>query len=561
VLQGLDSPCAFCTNDKLLDASGEPSGIYEWEHFNTHSQRWYALRDRALRWGDGRLVRVEIATDITAYKEAQARIEHLAYYDSLTGLPNRLQFIEQLGGLTQGDEQASSLVAICYLNVDGFKAINERDGRAFGDAVLVELAGRLRRAVYQAEHVARTGGDEFALLLTELATTAEAIDRARAIQRRIARGLWVGGQHLHLTVSLGLTLFPIDQAGPDALLQHAHEALFQSKRRGPGGYDLYDPIRDHQARQQRNLYQEFAQALTRNQLVLHYQPKVRLADGQVHGLEALVRWQHPRKGLLRPDQFLPIIEDNPLEFALGEWVIQTALAQQARWREQGRELLVSVNISPRQLQEENFSAFLAQALGLDDAHDVEQGGDQAGKQGGGQDRVQGGQQAGEQGGDQVHAGPPRLEIELLEIARLDDAVAAAVVMRDCKRLGVRFSLDDFGTGYASLTYFHQLPIDIVKIDRRFVLNMLDNTEDRAIVEGVLLMARTLPRPVLAEGVESFEIGQLLQQMGCEYAQGYGIARPMPAEQVLPWLSAWAKERRWDQPATDPRPLSPELSMS
>lgn len=575
VLQGLKSPCTFCTNDKLLDASGEPSGFYEWEHFNTQSQRWFALRDRALRWSDGRLVRVEIATDITGYKEAQARIEHLAYHDSLTGLPNRLQFIERLGELTNADGQASSLVAICYLNVDDFKAINERDGRAFGDAVLVELAGRLRRALHKAEFVARAGSDEFALLLTELANTAEAIDRARAIQRRIAQVLWVKGQSLHLSISLGLTLFPIDQAGPDALLQHAHEALFQAKRRAPGSYHLYDPIHDHQARQQRQLYQEFAQALTQDQLVLHYQPKIRLADGQVHGLEALIRWQHPHKGLLRPDQFLPIIEDSPLEFALGEWVIKTALMQQAFWREQGQQLLISVNISPRQLQEQNFSAFLAHALGLDAEQTGaptgqlggEQGGEQAREQAGGLDGEQAGEQvgpldgeqAGELGSEPVAAGSARLEIELLEIARLDNAVAAAVVMRDCKRLGVRFSLDDFGTGYASLTYFHQLPIDVVKIDRRFVLNMLDNAEDRAIVEGVLLMSRTLPRPVLAEGVESFEIGQLLQQMGCEYAQGFGIARPMPAEQVLPWLSAWAKERRWHQRATDPKPPNPDPS--
>ncbi|MCF7995009.1 MAG: GGDEF domain-containing phosphodiesterase, partial [Chromatiaceae bacterium] len=245
------------------------------------------------------------------------------------------------------------------------------------------LAGRLRRALHKAEFVARAGSDEFALLLTELANTAEAIDRARAIQRRIAQVL-------------------AEQGGEQA-----------------GGQD----------------------------------------------------------------------------------------------------------------------------------------GEQAGEQVGPLD----GEQAAELGSEPVAAGSARLEIELLEIARLDNAVAAAVVMRDCKRLGVRFSLDDFGTGYASLTYFHQLPIDVVKIDRRFVLNMLDNAEDRAIVEGVLLMSRTLPRPVLAEGVESFEIGQLLQQMGCEYAQGFGIARPMPAEQVLPWLSAWAKERRWHQRATDPKPPNPDPS--
>jgi|GEM_PF-3965905 len=518
VLYGLEAPCSFCTNDKLIDASGEPCGVHGWDHFNPRSQRWYALRDRAVRWSDGRLVRVEIATDITAYKEAQAYIERLAYYDSLTGLPNRIQLVDLLGRITDDSLEPPSLLAVCYLNLDEFKTINDRDGRDFGDAVLVALAQRLLRGMRQGDYVARLGSDEFALILTDMSSTVEALNTVQAILRQVGRALEVAGQRLFLSASLGLTLFPVDRAGPDALLQHAHEALFQAKRRRKGCYYLYDPIRDHQAQQRRHLYQEFVNALAKDQLRLHYQPKIRLADGRLHGLEALIRWQHPEKGLLRPDQFLPLIEGSPLEQALGEWVIHRALAQQQCWRDQGQELLISVNISPRQLQEPNFSIFLARAL---DKHS--------------------------------QGAAVRLEIEVLEIAELDDVGVAAEVMRACKQLGVSFSLDDFGTGYASLTYFQQLPIDIIKIDRRFVLGMLDNPDDRAIVEGVLLMARTLPRPVLAEGVESPQIGQLLRQMGCDYGQGYGIARPMPAEQVLPWLSDWANGQRWCPPAAQALP--------
>jgi diguanylate cyclase (GGDEF)-like protein/PAS domain S-box-containing protein len=512
VLHGLAHPCSSCTNDKLVDASGEPSGVYQWEFYNQRNQRWYAARDCAMRWSDGRLVRVEIATDVTAYKEAQAHIEHLAYFDSLTGLPNRVHLIEQLGQLIPASEQAQRMLAVCYLNLDEFKLLNEHNGRAFGDRILVALALRLRGSIGQDDCVARIGSDEFALLLTGLSSSFEAVEAARELLRQVNQALEIEGRRLHLSASLGLTLFPIDRAGPDALLQHAHEALFRAKGRSKGSYHLYDPIQDHQTRQRRHLYQEFGRALTNGELVLHYQPKIQLTDGQLIGFEALLRWRHPQKGLLGPDQFLRRIEDSPLELALGEWVIETALTQQRRWRQQGRHLPVSVNISPRQLQEPGFSAFLTGKL------------------------------------ETLGPGRPTcLEIEVLEIAQLDDPLAAAKVMRACKELGVAFSLDDFGTGYASLTYFQQLPIDIVKIDRRFVLNMLDNREDRAIVEGAVRMAQTLPRPVLAEGVESLEIGQMLRQIGCQYAQGYGIAQPLPADQVLAWVSSWAKDRRWRPP--------------
>ena len=491
----------------VLDEQGHAS--FEAQHRDAHGHE-LTVEVRATRIHyDGKPAIMGLCRDITEQKQTQARIEYLAHHDPLTGLPNRSLLTEHLRQLTDHAVHANQLVAVCHLNLDDFKPINDSYGHEVGDALLVELAKRLKGALRQEDEVARVGGDEFAILLTGLDSPFDALEAMHRLIRQVNLPFEVQGHRLHLSASLGLTLFPTDHAGPDALLQHAHEALFKAKASNKGGWHLYDPIQDYEERQRRQLRQEFAQALENDQLLLYYQPKVNLSDGQVVGLEALVRWQHPREGLLAPDRFLPQLKDTPLDIALGEWVITTALAQQQLWREQGIPLAVSVNISPRQIQEASFSEFLARAL----------------------DRHQ-------------RRSEVQLEIEILEIAALEDASAAAQVMRACRDFGVRFSLDDFGTGYSSLAYFHQLPIDIVKIDRHFVRNILDNPEDLAIVEGVVRMAKALPRPVIAEGVESLEIGLLLYQLGCQFAQGYGISRPMPADQVIPWLKEWPSNRPW-----------------
>ncbi|WP_296704613.1 EAL domain-containing protein [Thiocapsa sp. UBA6158] len=492
---------------RLAEENGSHS--FEWQNIDAHGKAFFTSTILTpIRQGGKALLHV-ISLDITEQKRAQARLEYLAHSDELTGLPNRRALIERLRQAIDAASGTDQLVAVCYLNLDDFKPINDSYGHAFGDALLCALAERLQGCLRARDALARVGGDEFGLLLTGLSSPFAALELVQGILKQVNQPIEVQGHRLHLSASLGLTLFPTDSAGPDALLQHAHEALFRAKGRNKGGYHLYDPIQDHAERQRRQWRQDFAQALQAGQLRLHYQPKVALSDGSVLGVEGLVRWQHPRQGMLAPERFLPQIKDTPLETALGEWVIDTALAQQQAWHRQGVDLPVSLNISPRQIQEPSFSAFLARALA-----------------------------------EHCKDGAVQLEIELLEIAALENVNAAAEVMRACRELGVRFSLDDFGTGYSSLAYFHQLPIDIVKIDRHFVRNMLDNPEDLAIVEGVVRMAKALQRPALAEGVESVEIGQMLHRLGCQYAQGYGIARPMPAEQVLPWLGDWPRNRPW-----------------
>jgi len=495
-------------------AEEQGSHRFEWHNIDAHGQPFFTSTILIPIRQGGKALMHAISLDITEQKATQTHIEYLAYHDEFTGLPNRRALVERLRQVTAAASQAEPLVAVCYLNLDDFKPINDSYGPELGDALLRALAARLQGCIRAQDALARIGGDEFGLLLTGLDSPFSVLEMVQWVLKQVNQPLEVQGHRLHLSVSLGLTLFPTDNAGPDALLQHAHEALFRAKGGNKGGYHLYDPIQDYEERQRRQWRQGFAQALEAGQLRLHYQPKVTLGDGAVLGVEGLVRWQHPRQGLLAPDRFLPQIKDTPPDNALGEWVINTALAQQQSWYSQGVELPVSLNISPRQIQDPSFIAFVARAL----AEHC-------------QDRA------------------VRLEIEILEIAALEN-VNATEVMRACRERGVRFSLDDFGMGYSSLAYFHQLPIDIVKIDRHFVRNMLDNPEDLAIVEGVMRLAKALQRPVLAEGVESLEIGRMLHRLGGQYAQGYGIARPLPADQVRPWLSDWPRNRPWHNLASD-----------
>ena len=452
---------------------------------------------------------VELAMDFAERQKVGKQMEYIAFYDVLTGLPNRTLLIDRLHQAIAQADRAQQFVAVCYLNLDGFKPINDSHGHHLGDALLVALARRLEGSLRQGDSVARVGGDEFGILLTGLASPFEGLETAHRLLNQVNLPIEARGQRLHLSGSMGVTLFPTDDGGPDALLHHAHQAMFQAKGQRKGGYHLFDPVQNHQEGQRRRLSEEFSLALRTEQLRLFYQPKVALADGEVFGLEALIRWRHPRDGLLAPDQFLPLIENTPLEIALGEWVIGAALAQQQAWRDMGLTLAVSVNISPRQIQMPGFADLVARTLAAYPAGTAEQ-----------------------------------LEIEVLEVSKIDNPADAARVMTACKALGIRFSLDDFGTGYSSLTYFHQLPFDLVKIDRQFVRDMLVKPEDLAIVEGVLRMARAMPSPVLAEGVESLEIGLMLHQLGCQFGQGFGIARPLPAAQIPPWIEAWQTNRPW-----------------
>jgi diguanylate cyclase (GGDEF)-like protein/PAS domain S-box-containing protein len=507
-------------NPRLLSSGRQDDGFYQ--------QMWQTLREHGVWQGeiwnrrrDGQtypeLLTISavydqagavshylgVFSDISVLKQQEARLQRLAYHDALTELPNRVLLADRMQQAMAQARRSERLLGVCYLDLDGFKPVNDQYGHQMGDRVLVALAARLRQLVHGGDTVARLGGDEFVVLFTELHSPEQCARALQALLHEIALPLALDGMTLQLTASIGATLYPYDDGDADTLLRHADQAMYQAKQRGRNCYQLFD---SEQARQQRDLSEQQARvrdALDSGELCLYYQPKVDMQDGRVVGAEALLRWQHPQLGLLSPAAFLPLIADSPLIVAVGQWVIDTALAQLDLWRRQGLVLTVSVNVAASQLQQPDFAAQLAQSLARYPA-----------------------------------LPPAQLALEILESAALRDIGQVSAVMQACAALGVSFALDDFGTGYSSLTYCKRLPASLLKIDQSFVRDMLDNSEDRALVEGVISLARAFGREVIAEGVETIAHAHALRAMGCRLGQGYGMARPMPAAALPGWVQAW-----------------------
>jgi diguanylate cyclase (GGDEF)-like protein len=445
----------------------------------------------------------EIALDYIERNAVEKRVQQMAFSDVLTGLPNRRLLTDRLEQALALARRERHLVAICYLDLDGFKPVNDRWGHDVGDRLLVEYTHRLQQELRASDTLARIGGDEFVVLMTQ-------VDRLNSVERVIGRLLQVSaepfiveGTRARLSASIGVTVFPDDNVDADALVRHADQAMYAAKSSGKNTFAYYDARESERAHERRMQTTEFERALVEEQLVLHLQPRIALDSGVVVGFEALVRWQHPQRGLLYPDAFLGLIEGTPLQGALDHWVLSEAVALHRRWRAAGHNLSISVNLTPYSLQQEDFPERLRELLG-DPEDDIAR----------------------------------YFELEVLEQSSIDDIGVVAEVMQSCVRMGVQFSLDDFGTGFSSLTYFHSLPISTLKIDRCFVQQMLSETRDFGIVEGVLRLAQAIGRPVVAEGVESIELGLLLALNDCQYAQGFGISPPLPEAEVLSWLETW-----------------------
>ena len=438
-------------------------------------------------------------SDITALKNHAEELERAAHYDDLTGLPNRQLMVTRLKREMDHSDLSQQPLAVCYLDLDGFKAINNQVGQGLGDRALVTIANRLRLAVRSDDTVARVGGDEFVLLLRN-------VDDERVYQRilnAVRQPLSVGPTTANITGSMGITVYPNDSSDGERLVRHADQALYSAKEKGRNNYHFFDPTLDENLQQRRQQITELARAIREDEFELHYQPQIQLRDSAVIGVEALVRWQHPDKGLLAPGQFLPYIEGSHLEERFGQWVLRHALAQQAEWSKAGLPLGMSINISAAHLLAPGFSRFLGRYLrdhpGLD---------------------------------------PALITLEILESTALDDMQRASQVIHECRDLGVQIALDDFGTGFSSLSYFRSLPVDVIKIDKSFTLRMLEDDSDRAIVESVIYMAQRFNRTVLAEGVETDRHGEVLATLGCDQIQGFGVARPMPAEKTAQWVRQW-----------------------
>lgn len=453
---------------------------------------------------------VSFLSDITERKEHENQLEHIAHFDSLTNLPNRVLLADRMQQAMAQVRRRQLHLAVVYLDLDGFKNINDRHGHDAGDEVLIVMAERMKQALREGDTLARIGGDEFVAILIDLDSQDAANPLLGRLLDAAATPVPLGDIVLDVSASLGVTFYPqASDMDADQLLRQSDQAMYLAKVAGKNRYQVFDAQKDSSMRDHHGSLVRIEQALKRSEFVLYYQPKVNMRTGQVVGAEALIRWQHPERGLLPPAQFLPAIEDHSLSIAVGEWVIDTALTQVEVWRAQGLELPVSVNIGPHQLQQKDFVERLAALLA---AHpDVP---------------------------------PASMELEVLETSALEDVSQVSRIIEACTALGVDFALDDFGTGYSSLTYLKRLRVKTLKIDQSFVRDMLEDADDLAILQGVIGLAGAFKRQVIAEGVETVAHGRLLLALGCDLAQGYGIARPMPADAVCEWASAWKPDSAW-----------------
>jgi diguanylate cyclase (GGDEF)-like protein len=441
---------------------------------------------------------------------ASRRLRHQALHDALTGLPNRTLLQRRAERALRGD----ALGAILLIDLDRFKEVNDTLGHDHGDELLIEVAGRLRAALRAGDTLARLGGDEFAVLLDGLPDRGAVAELACRLQDALRRPFALRGVAVDLEASIGVALYPVHGTDFGTLVQRADVAMYDAKR-GRLGVATYSAERDPYSADRLGLLAELRRAITGDELVLHYQPKVALGSGEVIGVEALVRWQHPTRGLLPPVDFVPLAERTGAVAGLTRWVVGSALAQSRAWRDQGIDLPIAVNLAAANIVDAGLPDAIA---GLLELHGVP--------------------------GD-------RLECEISEHTVMADPVRATDVLARLRALGVRLSLDDFGTGHSSLAYLKQLPLDEVKIDRSFVSGMTEDENDAVIVRSTIDLARNLGLAVVAEGVESAEIMRGLADLRCDTAQGFHVSRPLPAAELGAWLGGQAVSVSLRGPARKP----------
>jgi diguanylate cyclase (GGDEF)-like protein/PAS domain S-box-containing protein len=452
---------------------------------------------------------VLICRDVSDTRHLQRCIAWQAGHDALTHLPNRNLLTDRLRQAIAQALRQKNLLAVCYLDLDGFKPINDRYGHEIGDRVLVSVAERLTAMIRGSDTVARIGGDEFVLLLTGANAPTDFQPVLERLVAEIAAPYNVDNRRLSVTASIGVAICPLDDSDPDTILRHADQAMYYAKQTGRNRYQLFDPEYDRKLGRHREELVHIRRALAENQFRLFYQPKVNIRTGKVIGAEALIRWQHPDGGLIHLDEMLAAIANTDITETLDRWVINAVLKQMTAWATQGMSLPISVNISPDNLQRPEFVDQLAAALA---AHPA--------------------------------VAPSLIELEVVESAAIDEPRRIRDVIDACHKLGVTFSLDDFGTGYSCLANLRRLPVDGLKIDQTFVRDMLDDSNDLAIVEGVIALAQVFQSHVIAEGVETTEHAIMLMRLGCDIVQGFGIARPMPADDLPGWVGRFKPDPQW-----------------
>lgn len=454
---------------------------------------------------------IGLITDLTESKAHASQLERIAHYDSLTGLPNRALLGDRMHQALGHCQRKQLSLVVAAMDLDGFKSVNDRHGQDAGDELLTVLSRRMSDVLRQGDTFARVGGDEFVAVLVGLDLTQNYDDLLLRLLEAAASCVTVKGAMLQVSASVGVTQFPQDGIDVDRLLRNADQAMYLAKQEGKNRYHRFDVAKDAAVATQNQSLENIRQGLAAQEFVLYFQPKVNMVAGTVIGAEALIRWQHPERGLIPPGLFLPAMEGHALSVDVGDWVIVTALKQMAQWKANGLDLAVSVNVGACQLQQETFATRLGELLAAFPSVD-----------------------------------PAKLELEILETSALEDFAWITQVMNTCQALGVGFALDDFGTGYSSLTYLKRLPAEVLKIDQSFVRDMLTDPDDLAIVKTVIGLAAAFHRKVIAEGVETIAHGTALVGLGCPWAQGYGIARPMPAHEFQAWAANWRPDPSWGE---------------
>ncbi|MBS6084936.1 MAG: EAL domain-containing protein [Pseudomonas fluorescens] len=443
---------------------------------------------------------VSIRFDVTEKRKFLETLQWQVEHDELTGLPNRFLLSKALDQAIVKAKSQPSTVAVGVLDLDGFKQINDRYGHEIGDRLLVAVADRLKHSMRIEDTVARLGGDEFVLILgvRDPKVLESALQRLLAALSAV---YIIDGIGINISASIGVTLYPNDNENADTLLRHADQAMYKAKQSGRNCFHLFDVSKDKMDKSAFDTVIRVRQALHDGELCLHYQPKISLSSGAVIGFEALLRWQHPRDGLILPQYFIPLIEQSDLIVEIGEWVIDQALSQIEQWADLGHSWSVSVNIAALHLKKENFVKSLKFLL---DSH--------------------------------PNVLPQMLDIEITESVVIEHLSHVTQCLIACQDLGVTFSLDDFGTGYSSLSYLKQLPTQSIKIDKSFIRDILIDKDSLGLTKAIIGLAKSFNREVIAEGVETVEHGVLLMNLGCDVAQGYGIAKPMPVEKVPSWVA-------------------------
>ncbi|MEO7494044.1 MAG: EAL domain-containing protein, partial [Massilia sp.] len=434
-------------------------------------------------------------TDITARKLSEQRIHHVAQHDVLTGLPNRSLLQDRLEQAVAYSERCSRAVWVMLIDLDRFKFVNDSMGHKAGDVLLVTVAARLRNALRDTDTVARLSGDEFVVILTQYEDEVLSLDVVQRLMDSVAQPVMLGSKEFFVTCSIGVAVYPTDGAPADSLIEHADIAMYRAKKLGRNNFQFYTPAMNEEALERVRIESALRNALERNEFVLHYQPQVNLASGQIVGMEALIRWRHPELGMVSPVRFIGVAEETGLIVPIGAWVMRTACMQTKAWQDAGLgKLRVAVNLSARQFGAPNLIADIAAVLGASGLP------------------------------------PESLDIELTESLFMSDVNLAVELLHNMKTLGVNLSIDDFGTGYSSLSYLSRFPIDVLKIDRSFVADISHDVNDAAIVASIIALAHNLKLSVIAEGVETEAQLDYLRRQGCDEMQGYFFSRPLDAEQ-------------------------------